>query len=226
MRAVVDRFNADVRAYLVLEGLALGQVYHRGLGVQRYRIHVQTQGGHSWVDFGRPSAIHELAILAAHLASFTLPRVPRTSLNIGVISGGTSVNTIAAHASLELDLRSENESALQRLVDRVMRAVDAADRHRVSVQAELIGNRPVGMIPPDHPLVQLAIQCLEGQGLRPNLNIGSTDANIPLSHNLPAIGIGLTWGEGAHTLKETIQTAPLALGMAQLVNLVKGVYQS
>ncbi len=106
MRAVVDRFGDRPLAYLIVEGMALGQIYHRGLGVQRYRITVDTPGGHSWVDYGRPSAIHVLGEIIYRLSNLSLPRVPRTTLNIGTISGGTSINTIAAHAQLELDLRS------------------------------------------------------------------------------------------------------------------------
>jgi tripeptide aminopeptidase len=223
MRAVVDRFGEDVSAYLILEGMALGQVYHCALGVQRFRITVRTEGGHSWVDFGLPSAINELAALVSRLANLALPNNPRTTLNVGVISGGTSVNTIAAEASLELDLRSEGERTLKSLVEHVQRIVASANRTGVSVSAENVGNRPAGEIPADHPLVRLAIHCLEEQGLSPSLSIGSTDANIPLSRGLPAVCVGLTTGHGAHTLKEYINTEPLAAGISQLVSLVEGV---
>ncbi|MGZ6346135.1 MAG: M20/M25/M40 family metallo-hydrolase, partial [Anaerolineales bacterium] len=94
IRAVVDRFGSLPLAYIVLEGMALGQVYNRGLGVRRYRITVRTAGGHSWIDYGKPSAIHELTALATCIASLEPPRLPRTTLNVGIISGGTSVNTI------------------------------------------------------------------------------------------------------------------------------------
>ncbi|MEN8173180.1 MAG: M20/M25/M40 family metallo-hydrolase, partial [Chloroflexota bacterium] len=112
MRAVVDRFGSEPLAYIVLEGMSLGQIYHRALGVQRYRIRIQTKGGHSWANYGVPSAVHELAALVTKLTAIKLPRKPRTTLNVGMISGGTSINTIAAEASLELDLRSEDPQAL------------------------------------------------------------------------------------------------------------------
>ena len=99
MKAVVDRFGAEVRAYLVLEGLALGNVYHRAVGVKRYRVTARTAGGHSWSDYGQPSAVHELANLVVGLSSLHLPTHPRTTMNVGKISGGTSVNVIAAEAS-------------------------------------------------------------------------------------------------------------------------------
>jgi len=105
MQTVVERFANQACAYIVLEGLGLGQVCHRGLGVLRYRVTAKTGGGHAWSDFGSPSAIHELVEAISSITALPVPRKPRTSLNIGVIQGGTSVNTIASSASFELDLR-------------------------------------------------------------------------------------------------------------------------
>lgn len=227
MKAVVRRFEAAVSAYLVLEGMSLGQVYHRGLGVQRFRITVQAPGGHSWANYGRPSAIHRLARLITRLESLPVPAAPRSSLNVGVIAGGTSVNTIAAQAHLELDLRSEAVSALVDLVAQVEHLVAESSQPEegVTCRAEVIGLRPAGGMAADHPLVMLAMNCLRAQGISPALRIGSTDANIPLSQGLPAVCVGLTTGSGAHTLRENIQTAPLGSGLGQLLALAQGAFQ-
>ncbi len=224
MKAVVSRFGDQPIAYIVLEGMSLGWVYHRGLGVQRYRVTARTPGGHSWIDYGRPSAIHELALLITHLDGLALSEQPRSTLNVGVILGGTSVNTIAAEAHLELDLRSEQVEALNGLISQVEQLIAAANRTDVQVVAEIIGQRPAGEISPEHPLIRLALGCLEAQGLPPKLNIGSTDANIPLSRGLPAICIGLTTGGGAHTTHEYILTRPVVQGLAQLVQVVQGTF--
>jgi acetylornithine deacetylase/succinyl-diaminopimelate desuccinylase-like protein len=224
MRAVVDRFGERAIAYLVIEGMALGQIYHRALGVQRYRIHAHTAGGHSWVDYGRPSAIHELAGLVTRLSALDVPEQPRCSLNVGMISGGISVNTIAPQAQMELDLRSEEAPALDELVGRVSELVDAANRQGVQVSMEVIGKRPAGEISETHPLVQLAKRCLRSQGIKPNLTIGSTDANIPLSRGLPAICLGLSAGHGAHTKDEYIYSSPLKSGLKQLLAVVEGAF--
>jgi acetylornithine deacetylase/succinyl-diaminopimelate desuccinylase-like protein len=224
MRAVVDRFGDQVLAYLVLEGMALGHIYNRGLGVRRYRITVQTTGGHSWVDFGRPSAVHELAAIITSLVALPIPSQPRTTLNVGTINGGTSINTIAATASLELDLRSEDIHTLHGLSAQVENLAANASRSGVEVVAEVIGDRPPGEISSDHRLVRLARQCLEAQGIQSHLHIGSTDANVPLSRDLPAVCLGLTTGSGAHTRSEFIRTRPLAQGLAQLVALVEQLY--
>jgi len=220
MQAVVDRFGDGARAYLVIEGMALGQVYHRALGVRRYRISIKTVGGHSWADYGQPSAIHELTSLAAQITSLKLPAEPRTTLNVGKINGGTSVNTIAAGATLELDLRSESPQMLLGVTRQVEALARGMERDGVAVGVEIIGQRLAGVIQAGHPLVQAAQECLRKQGIQPNLTIGSTDANIPLSRGYPAVTIGLTTGSGAHTVHEYINVKPLEQGMEQLVGLV------
>ena len=219
MRAVYQRFGSQAKAYVVVEGMGLGSICHRALGAQRFRITARTTGGHSWTNYGSPSAIHELAALITRLTALDLPAKPRTTLNVGKISGGTSINTIASHASLELDLRSEQAEALDVLVKNVEGIVQQANTPGVEVNAEGIGRRPGGEIPARHPLVQLAVRCLEGLGLPAELEIGSTDANIPLSFGTPAICIGLTKGEGAHTLAENISTIPLNKGLSQLLEI-------
>jgi len=225
MRAVVERFSDAPLAYVVLEGMALGQVYHRGLGVRRYRISVETQGGHSWVNYGNSSAIHEIARLITRFTQLPISSEPRASLNVGVLHGGTSVNTIASHASLELDLRSENSDTLKQLISQVMSLVDrSTHENKIRITCEKIGDRPSGEIPPDHPLIKLGIHCLQAQGLEPQLNISSTDANIPFSLGLPAICIGMTSGGGAHTTGEFIDTRPLKKGLAQLIMLVSEAF--
>ncbi len=224
MQSVVERFGDRPLAYVILEGMALGMVYHRGLGVQRFRITAQTSGGHSWANYGRPSAIHELARLTAQLDALTLPQFPRTSLNVGVFRGGMSVNTIAAQAVIEVDTRSESEDALAWLGKQVNLLASRANQRGVRIIVENIGLRPSGAIPAGHPLVRLAQQALSAQGITPKLLIGSTDANIPLSHGYPAIGIGVTYGGNAHTLDEYIECPPLQKGLAQLDTLLRRIW--
>lgn len=225
MKAVVERFGANVQAYLVLEGLALGHVYHRAVGVKRYRVTARTTGGHSWSDYGKPSAIHELARVVVQLTALELPAHPRTTMNVGKISGGTSVNVIAAEASLELDLRSEGQEALAELIARAEKLIQQANRHDVRVDAEVIGQRPAGEISPHHPLVKLAEDCLRELGIEPVLTVGSTDANIPLSKGYPAIVLGISTGASAHTIHEYINTEPVVQGMEQLLKFVEQVWE-
>jgi len=220
MRAVVERFESQVTGYLIVEGLALGHVYHRAIGVRRYRITARTPGGHSWSDYGQPSAVHELAALITQLTSLALPREPRTTLNIGTISGGTGINVLAAEATCELDLRSESPSVLSRLVAQAEELIYSANRSDVQVSCEVIGQRPAGEIPARHSLVQIALDCTRAQGLDPILTAGSTDANIPLNKGLPAVVMGVTTGGGAHSVHEFMDTEPVKKGLEALVSFV------
>jgi len=223
MRGVVERFNSNVIGYLVLEGLALGHVYHRAIGVRRYRVTAKTAGGHSWADYGQPSAVHELAALVTQLTATRLPREPRTTMNVGTFGGGTGINVLAAEAKCELDLRSEDPKTLSKLINQVEKLFKDADREGVRIMAEIIGERPAGEIPADHPLVQLAVTCTREQGVQAILTVGSTDANIPLSLGIPAVVMGISTGGGAHTLNEYIDTDPIGKGLDALVSFVEGV---
>ncbi|MCC7118573.1 MAG: M20/M25/M40 family metallo-hydrolase [Anaerolineales bacterium] len=223
MRAVVQRFGSAALGYLVLEGMALGHIYRQAIGVKRYRIHARTRGGHSWADYGQPSAVHELASLIAKLTALKLPRVPRTTLNVGTIGGGTGINVLAAEAQCELDLRSEDPATLEKIISQVEELLRAANGKGVLMEAEVIGQRPAGSLAVEHPFVQTAIQCLQAQGLEAVLTSGSTDANIPLSKGLPAIVLGLTTGGGAHTLHEYINLEPLTKGLESVVCFVEQI---
>jgi acetylornithine deacetylase/succinyl-diaminopimelate desuccinylase-like protein len=145
-------------------------------------------------------------------------------MNVGRISGGTSVNVIASEATLDLDLRSEGQEALTALVTAVERVVREANRAGVTVEATVIGQRPAGEIPVVHPLVMLAKDCLYEQGLDAGLISGSTDANVPLSRGYPAVVLGITTGGSAHTIHEYINTKPIAQGLEQLVQFVSRVW--
>lgn len=225
MKKVVERFGSDTRAYLVLEGTALGHIYHRAVGVRRYRVTVMTLGGHSWSDYGHPSAVHELAHLVTEITSIPVPANPRTTINVGLITGGTGINVLASEAKLELDLRSEATGALTSLVQRVEEIIRAANHEGVTVEMDVIGERPGGEIALEHPLVRLADECLTGQGFRTVFTSGSTDANIPLSLGYPALVLGITTGGGAHTVHEYIDIKPVEKGMEQLVGFVSRVWQ-
>lgn len=225
MKKVVDRFGADPLGYIILEGLAFGRLYHRGLGVRRYRISVKVEGGHSWVDYGNPSAIHELTLVASQILSLRIPYRKRTSINIGKISGGVSINTIAPYAELELDLRSESGRILSLLSRKVEDVVRFAQRPGVHFEIEVIGKRAFGEISADHPLVQIGMQAIANQGVEPDLLIGSTDANVPLSRGIPAICIGVGNGGAAHTTGEYMLTPQVPQGMRQLLEVIQQVYQ-
>ena len=214
MWTVVRRLQPKIGAVVVLEGGMYGSVIHKAIGVHRRRLTVTTDGGHSWSDFGTPSAIHELCRIGAVLAGMKVSKKPRTSYNLGVIEGGTSINTIAATATALLDLRSEEPKGLRQLTDKVDRILLQARRKGVDVRSEVIGERPAGVISLKHPLVQAALASLKWVGHDdPQPRMGSTDANVPLSMGIPAVCIGITVGKNPHRLDEYIELAPLKEGL-------------
>lgn len=221
IRAAIRRLRERIGAVIVLEGCDFGTLHHQAIGVRRYRIETRGPGGHSWGNFGAPSAIHVLVRLAARIAEIQVPRVPRTTFNIGVIEGGTSVNTIAEHASMLLDMRSVSANALEHLITQVDRliAATAAEYPEVEVHVQTVGDRPSGAIDRDHPLVQAAVAAFQAVGATVSFQQSSTDANIPLSQGIPAVCIGLTDGGNAHRHDEYILPANLGRGMQALLLL-------
>ncbi|MGH2613857.1 MAG: M20/M25/M40 family metallo-hydrolase [Thermomicrobiales bacterium] len=210
----------DIGAVVALEGHNLGRVTHVAVGSRRSRISAEGPGGHSWGDFGRPNAIHGLSKLIAEFDAIPLPRTPKTTLNVGKIEGGVSINTIAPVASCLLDLRSTDESALQRLSERVKRLVDRSNRGgAISFEIETIGERPAGVVAIESPIVQIAAGALAALDLEPSFDASSTDANVPIAAGIPAVCIGLTTGGNVHRTDEFIDLAPVPTGISQLALL-------
>ena len=227
MRAMVERFGKET-VYIIVEGGLYGQISHQAIGVRRFRVEVKTPGGHSWGNFGQTSAIHELARLITEIDNLDVPKSPKTTLNVGVIEGGTSVNTIAQSASMLLDLRSENALALEDLVKAVTEIIDDArnrlskdGRSDVTITLEQIGSRPAGGIPRQTPLIAWAEDALRFVGCHQITHVvSSTDANIPLSRGITAVCFGLTESGNAHRLNEYIDPTHLPDGLNHLLLLL------
>lgn len=220
IKAAYARLKDDIRYVINIEGLAFGHIYHSGIAVRRFRISTRAPGGHSWLHYGKTSAVHSLVQLASRLASLKPPQAPRTTLNIGLIEGGQAINAIARTASLWLDLRSEDSTTLGQFEAQVQAEIAATQAPDLTLDIEVVGDRPAGRIPANHPLVEAALAALDEVGVRGTLETGSTDANIPLSAGCPAVTIGITRGGNAHRLDEYIEMQPVASGLRQLLTLV------
>jgi di/tripeptidase len=220
MRVLMDRHAGEVDAVIAVDG-RLGGVVTQGVGSVRYRIEARGPGGHSWGDFGRPSAVHELARVVARLSRMKVRRRPRTTFNVGVFRGGTSINTIADAAMAEVDLRSTDAKALERLQTQFHDLLKDADMPAgITLHTEQIGSRPVGRISNDHWLPQLAHSALESVNVNGVFIASSTDANIALSRGVPAICFGVYRGSGAHTMRERVDIASLVPGAKALTMLL------
>jgi tripeptide aminopeptidase len=205
-------YRGRIAASIALEGGGTNAVVTRGLGSLRFRVTISAPGGHAWTDAGSPNPIFILSRALTKLAEIELPANPRTVLNAGMISGGTSINSIPESASVLLDLRSTDPVQLRATEDEIRQSlaetvVMAAGRDlasgAVKLHIELIGDRPAAGLPEDSPLLQTVRAVDRHLTLRTEARLGSTDANIPLSLGIPAIAIGAGGiGGGIHTLQE------------------------
>jgi acetylornithine deacetylase/succinyl-diaminopimelate desuccinylase-like protein len=215
-RALLDDQACD--AFIAVEGHGRDTLQVAGIGSVRLRARFTAPGGHSWGDRGAPSAVH--ALLDA--GSAALSAAAGAHINVGVVSGGTSINTIAGTAVAEIDLRAADDRELDATRERVAAALRAATPRDARVEIELLGRRPAGATAPDHPLVEAARAARRAAGLPPaDENASSTDANAALGRGIPAICLGLTHGANAHRPDEHVELAPLGPGLAALEHLVR-----
>jgi acetylornithine deacetylase/succinyl-diaminopimelate desuccinylase-like protein len=202
-----------IDAFLSFDGPGIDRLTHRALGSRRYRVEFIGAGGHSWGDFGLPNPVHAIGRAISRLAAYPAPKDPRTTFNVGSITGGTSVNAIPSQAAMEVDLRSAGDTELRRLDAFFRRAMkEAAEEENAArrpgdpplkLHVEMIGERPSGETPADSPLVKLAIETTRLLGVEPRLDQSSTDSNLPISLGIPAITLGAGGTSGAsHTLAE------------------------
>jgi tripeptide aminopeptidase len=225
IKAVMKELDGRVDYVLALDG-QLGRICNQGVGSHRYKITVKAQGGHSWADFGAPSAIHALGAAIARISKLEVPKHPRTTFNVGMISGGTSVNTIAESAEMLLDMRSVSAEELISLENRALAILPDVEReYDVHIERQLVGDRPAGSKADTVWLVDSIRQVHEALGLQTQVNAASTNANVPLSQGIPAVVIGTYTGKGTHRLEEWIDERSIILGMKQLVLTVLALQQ-
>ncbi len=225
-----------IRASLVLDGAGSDTIVAEALGSRRFEVAVRGPGGHSWSDFGAPNPIVVLA-RAIHLFSQTrVSSSPKTTFNIGVIRGGTSVNSIPDSASMRVDMRSSSGVEIQRLEMELRRAVEQAIAEteafagaRKSPERDSgltweivsIGNRPGGELDPGARILQIARAVDAHLGNTSRIQRASTDANIPISMGREAIAIGAGGsGGGAHTLHEWFDTGGREIGLGRILLIV------
>lgn len=223
----------DAIAYsVIVDGAGSDTVVAEALGSRRFEIIVRGPGGHSWSDFGMPNPILVLARAVDRFSRTPVPASPKTTFNVGVIRGGTSVNSIPESASIRVDLRSTSMAEIDRLEHALRLAVDdavdaenraaaeRASRRPQTVQCEVvpIGNRPAGELAADARILKVirAVDALLGNTAQ--IQRASTDANIPLSLGREAIAIGGGGaGGGAHTLQEWFDCNGRDLGLKRIL---------
>ncbi|MGH2889027.1 MAG: M20/M25/M40 family metallo-hydrolase, partial [Solirubrobacteraceae bacterium] len=205
-------------AFVAVEGMMLDSIAVAAVGSVRMRIAVRGPGGHPWGDRGTPSAIH--ALLAPLGAIISRLERGGLAVNVGELHGGTAINVIAAAATAELDVRSEDERALA-AVPGIVRDEIARLPRALSLEITELGHRPGGRVDPKHPLLAAARRARQLADLpEARESSSSTDANAAHGRAVPAITIGITTGANAHRLDEYIDLAPIPTGLRSLVALV------
>ena len=208
------RYKDQIKQFIAIDNSGPGHdIVTGGVGSKRYRVTFNGPGGHSFAAFGLVNPAFAMGAAMQKLAQIRVPDAPKTTFNVGVVGGGTSVNTIPDRVWMEVDMRSESPLELEKVETRFLLVLKEAateeNRARstaegaVTVDAKLVGDRPSGQTRGDHPLVRLAVSAATATGLKPQLTFSSTDANVPISMGIPAIRLnsGGT-GDRSHTPAE------------------------
>lgn len=218
---MTKELKGKIDYFITVDGTGL-DISSRAVGSNRYRVTYKGPGGHSYGAFGIPNPIHALGRAIAAISDIQVPTTPKTTFNVGIIEGGTSVNSISASATMEVDMRSEDASSLAAIDIKVQKALHdalAAENARwtgpraaaakLTLVVDTMGIRPTGAQADAAPIVQTALNAAKALGFTSSTEASSTDANLPISLGIPAIRMaGGGRGEGAHSLGESYADGP------------------
>lgn len=222
-RKIMETFGSRIREFISLDGQQLAGV-NCAVGSKRYRIEIDTEGGHSYGAFGNRNAIAYLASLIDSLYTVKVPEIGKTTYNVGTVSGGTSVNTIAQHAEMLYEFRSDERDALVIMEQHLEAAVNYYRTKGVKVTVNLVGDRPCGAPIDENRMRKLMDRASEAAmrryGHPLSYGPGSTDCNVPLSMGVPAICVGCYVGKGAHTREEHVEISSLYSGIQFAFDLI------
>ncbi len=201
------RDHGDIDGFISIDGLGITRVVNQATGSHRYEMIFRGPGGHSFQEFGLPSAIHAMGRAVAKISELQTPADPKTTFTVGTVAGGTSVNAIASEARMAVDMRSNSTEELlkleARLLDLVKQAVVEENARwksdKMTVEIKLIGDRPAGIVALDSPIVQATQRAVSAitRGPRVTFAGSSTDSNLAMSLGIPAVTIG-GGGEGGN----------------------------
>lgn len=223
----------DIDGFISIEPGSPERTTYLATGSHRYSVSYYGPGGHSFGDFGKPSAIHALGRAIAMISELQAPKDPKTTFTVGTINGGTSVNTIAEKADMLVDIRSTSHDELVKLEEQILSAINMAvveenkrwETDSIKVKIELVGNRPAGTQSPDSVIVQTALSATKALGFNPILDQpSSTDSNVPISLGIPAVTLG-GGGEfgGVHTLNEFFDPKDAYYGAQKIFLTILGL---
>lgn len=210
----------DKAAEFIAVDCGYGSIVNTGVGSKRYSISIKTEGGHSWSAFGNDNAIFYASKLIQGLYNIKVPTEPKTTYNIGIIKGGTSVNTIAQDVEMTFDLRSIDKDSLEKLDSEFIELIEEIKNEKIRIDIKVLGERPAGKCNEDTRLIKIINEVRQELGLKSEFTSSSTDANIAMSMSIPSVSFGISEGKGAHTMEEYIDVNSLELGIRHLVEIV------
>ena len=215
-RKIVEDFGERITYFHSFDGCNC-KVTNGAVGSKRHKIEIFTEGGHSYAKFGNRNAIAYMASLINSLYDIKVPEGGKTTFNVGTISGGTSVNTIAQHSEILYEIRSDRKENLEIMEEHLCSALDFYRKKGIEIKETLVGDRPCGSAvnAEKQALLDSKAQEVIKEYFCENAEFGfaSTDCNIPLSKGIPSIGIGCYIGEGLHTREEFLEISSLVPGM-------------
>lgn len=236
MRYIAEhsRYAGSIDRYVVVDGASLGHITAGALGSQRFELAIEGPGGHSWNDYGRANPVHALAHAISLMVQAPLPSQPRTTLSVGVIQGGESVNAIPAAARAKIDVRSLDPQEIRRtarFVEEAARFAVQDENKRATeplsgLQLREIGSRPAAQSLRWNPVAD-CFQAVDSYlRIASTLDYASTDANIPLAAGVPTVAIG-SGGRGgnAHAPNEWYDPQGRDLGLQRLILGLAGLLQ-
>jgi tripeptide aminopeptidase len=226
------KYKDRIKLFLAIDGGEQGTITRGGVGSKRYRVTFKGPGGHSYGAFGLVNPAYAMAAAIARFSDVQVPASPKTTFNVGVVSGGTSVNSIPAEVSMDVDIRSESCAELAKVdatfLSIVKTAVADENRSRstregrIDADPRVIGERPCGETSLEAPILKTAAAVVQSFGLKPSYSISSTDSNIPMSMGIPALTIG-RGGPGGRSHSPDEWTDVAAPGVAQSAEVVLAI---
>ncbi len=228
---LTKEFAGKIDYFISVDGAGSGAITSRAVGSHRYLVSFEGPGGHSYGAFGMTNPMHAMGRAIANIADIQVPTRPKVTFNVGIVRGGTSVNTITPSAQMEIDMRSESATELSAIDVKIRAAVEAgaaAERARwpnsragITVKYDTIGIRPTGGQSDDAPIVRTAWAAVEALDWLPATVASSTDANLPIAMGIPAITInGGGVSTGAHGTEEAYRELPDSYKGPQLALLL------
>jgi|TARA_B100000470_G_scaffold144993_1_gene112539 acetylornithine deacetylase/succinyl-diaminopimelate desuccinylase-like protein len=230
------KYKDQIGGFISVESGGQSTITTGALGSLRYRVTFKGPGGHSYGAFGLVSPAYAMGNAIRKVSAISVPDTPKTTFNIGIVEGGTSVNSIPFETSMVVDMRSESRDELEKLVetflDLVHEAVEEENATRsisegqIELEMTLVGDRPSGQTSESANIVKFAVAAFEAFGIRPTFRISSTDSNVPISLGIPAITIGRGGlGGRSHSLDEwvDIEREPTVRGMQVVMTTILAI---